>query len=115
MVLGRERFGAVKFLHSRELRKLPLRFRSAHHIESGQIIATSHDLGPQKVAVWKGNLLISRKSRLVIYFIIWPDRNIPFLFGTFVHLQAMASTEFRAVTQGSSDDGNREMLQDGHW
>ena len=35
---------------------------------SGQIIATSHDLGPQKVAFWKGNPLISGKSRLVKYY-----------------------------------------------
>ena len=35
---------------------------------SGQIIATSHDLGPQKVAVWKGNPLISGKSRLVKHY-----------------------------------------------
>ena len=40
---------------------------------TGQIIATSHDLGPQKVAFWKGNPLISGKSRLVKYIIIWPD------------------------------------------
>ena len=33
-------------------------------ISSGQIIATSHDLGPQKVAFWKGNPLISGKSRV---------------------------------------------------
>ena len=33
---------------------------------SGQIIATSHDLGPQKVAFCKGNALISGKSRLVM-------------------------------------------------
>ena len=37
----------------------------------GQIIATSHDLGPQKVAFWKGNPLISGKSRLVEYDQIW--------------------------------------------
>ena len=43
-------------------------------IISGQIIATSHDLGPQKVAFWKGNgTLISGKSRLVKYYSIWPD------------------------------------------
>ena len=37
--------------------------------ESDQIIyiATSHDLGPQNVAFWKGNPLISGKSRLVKY------------------------------------------------
>ena len=36
---------------------------------SGQIIATSRtDLGPQKVAFWKGNPLISGKSRLVKYY-----------------------------------------------
>ena len=34
---------------------------------SGQSIATSHDLGPQKVAFWKGNPFISEKSRLVKY------------------------------------------------
>ncbi len=28
----------------------------------GQIIATSHGLGPQKVVFWKGNPLISGKS-----------------------------------------------------
>ena len=33
------------------------------------IIATSHDLGPQKVAFWKGNPLISGKSRLVKYYL----------------------------------------------
>ena len=33
---------------------------------SGQIIATSHDLGPQNVAE-EGNPLISGKSRLVTY------------------------------------------------
>ena len=33
---------------------------------SGRIIATSHDLGPQKVAE-EGNPLISGKSRLVKY------------------------------------------------
>ena len=37
-------------------------------LETGQIIATSHDLGPQKVAFWKGNPLISAKSRLVKYY-----------------------------------------------
>ena len=31
----------------------------------GEIVATSHDLGPQKVANSKGNPLISAKSRLV--------------------------------------------------
>ena len=39
---------------------------------SGQIIATSHDLGPQNVAFWKGNPIISGKS-LVEYYFIWPD------------------------------------------
>ena len=34
----------------------------------GQIIATSHDLGPQEVAFWKGIPLISGKSRLVKYY-----------------------------------------------
>ena len=31
-------------------------------ISSGPIIATSHDLGPQKVAYWKGNLLLPKKN-----------------------------------------------------
>ena len=35
---------------------------------SGQIIATSHDLGPQKVAFRKGHPLISGKIRLVKYY-----------------------------------------------
>ena len=43
------------------------RLISGDYIWSGQIIATSHDLGPQKVAVWKGHLLISGISRLVKY------------------------------------------------
>ena len=30
----------------------------------GQIIATSHNLGPQKVAFWKGNPLISGKFQV---------------------------------------------------
>ena len=44
------------------------------YISCGQIIATSHDLGPQKLAKWQGNplisgkSLISRKSRLVKYY-----------------------------------------------
>ena len=39
----------------------------------GQIIATSHDLGTQKVAFRRGISLISGKSRLVKYDFIWPD------------------------------------------
>ena len=35
--------------------------------DSGQIIAPSHGFSPQKVAFWKGNPLISRKSWLVKY------------------------------------------------
>ena len=46
-------------------------------IHSGQIIATSHDLGPQKVAFRKGNPLISGKSRLVKYYSIWLDPFYP--------------------------------------
>ena len=43
---------------------------------SGQIIATSHDLGPQKVAFWKGNgtPAIWGKSRLMKYYSIWPEK-----------------------------------------
>ena len=37
------------------------------------IFATSHDLAPQKVALWKGNPSISGKPRLVKYYSIWPD------------------------------------------
>ena len=33
----------------------------------GQSMANSHDRGPQKVTFWKGNPLISEKSRLVKY------------------------------------------------
>ena len=40
---------------------------------SGQIIATSYDLGPPKRWFCKGNPVISRKSRLVKYDSIWPD------------------------------------------
>ena len=47
---------------------------------SGQIIATSHELGPQKVAFWKGNPRlfqdISGKSRLVKYYSIWADYSL---------------------------------------
>ena len=43
------------------------RLISGDYIWSGQIIATSHDLGPQEVAVWKGHLLISGISSLVKY------------------------------------------------
>ena len=59
---------------------------------SGQIIATSHDLGPQNVAFWKGNPIISGKS-LVKYDFIWPDyclavateTNFPVKMVRFVH------------------------------
>ena len=59
---------------------------------SGQIIATSHDLGPQNVAFWKGNPIISGKS-LVKYYFIWPDyclavateTNFPVKMVRFVH------------------------------
>ncbi len=37
-------------------------------IKSGQIIATSTTIFFQKVAFWKGNPLISGKSRLVKYY-----------------------------------------------
>ena len=40
---------------------------------SGQIIATSHDLGPQKVAEERKSPAISGNSRLVKYYFIWPD------------------------------------------
>ena len=40
-------------------------------MNSGQIIATSHDLGPQKIAFRKGIPLISGKSRLVNEIIIY--------------------------------------------
>ena len=43
-------------------------FEAKIYIETGQIIATSHDLGHQKVAFWKGIPLISGKSRLVKYY-----------------------------------------------
>ena len=54
-------------------------FFATHRIHvSGQIIVTSNDLGPQKVAFWKGNFLISWKYRLVNYcklarkvFVVW--------------------------------------------
>ena len=37
---------------------------------------TSHDLGPQKVAFWKGNpRLFQGKSRFAKYYMIWPDKN----------------------------------------
>ena len=51
-------------------------------IKSGQIIATSHDLGPQKVAFWKGNgtPAISGKSSLVKYYNL-ARLNCPFLKG----------------------------------
>ena len=42
-------------------------------IRSGQIVAASHDLTPILLAFWKGNPLISGKSRLVKYYSIWPD------------------------------------------
>ena len=45
--------------------------------KSGQIIATTHDLRPQKVAFWKGNgTPFQGKSRLVKYYSIWPDPNL---------------------------------------
>ena len=38
------------------------------------VIATSHHLGPQKLAFFQGNPIISGKSRLVKYYtVIWPD------------------------------------------
>ncbi len=44
-------------------------FGSYQSYHSGQIIATCHTTDfPQKVAVWKGNPLISGKSRLVNYY-----------------------------------------------
>ena len=53
------------------------RYPKVEHNKSGEIIATSPDLGPQKVAFWKGHPLISGKSRLVKYFNLarWMDRN----------------------------------------
>ena len=44
--------------------------------KSAQIIATSHGCfwAPEKVVVWKGNQLISGKSRFVKYSSIWPDK-----------------------------------------
>ena len=40
---------------------------------SGQIIATSHDLGSQKAAFGRETPKVSGKSRLVKYYSIWPD------------------------------------------
>ena len=39
----------------------------------GQIIATSHDLGPQNVADSEEGIFFPRTSRLVKYCIIWPE------------------------------------------
>ena len=38
-------------------------------VTSRQSLATSHDLGPRNVAFWKGNHLMSGKSRLVIRYL----------------------------------------------
>ena len=54
-------------------------FFATHRIYvSGQMIVTSNDLGPQKVAFWKENFLISWKYKLVNYynlarkvFVVW--------------------------------------------
>ena len=45
------------------------------YIQSGQIIATSHDRFPPNGGDCKGNgtPAISGKSRLVKYYFIWPD------------------------------------------
>ena len=40
----------------------------------GQMLATTHDLGPQKVTFGKGNSFIWRTSRLVKYSSIWPPQ-----------------------------------------
>ena len=40
------------------------------------MLATSHEFSPRKVAFWKGDPLISGKSRLVKYYSIWPDRMV---------------------------------------
>ena len=45
----------------------PKNYDNTDH-KSGQIIAASHDLGPQMVVFSKRNPLISGKSRLVKYF-----------------------------------------------
>ena len=43
------------------------------YIESRQIIATLHDVGPPKVAFWKGNPLFQKNLGWWILYIIWPD------------------------------------------
>ena len=56
---------------------------------SGQIMATSDNLGPQKVAFSEGNRLIWGKSRLVKYHFIWPDRMFVGLVDVFLHFQPL--------------------------
>ena len=48
-------------------------FGLTYNIPSGQIVATSHQFSPHKVAFWKGISLISKKSLLVKYYSIWSD------------------------------------------
>ena len=45
----------------------------SNFIQAGQIIATSHEMGPQKVAEEGKSSAISGKSRLVKYYSIAPN------------------------------------------
>ena len=64
------------FCHASNERKI--RLIIIHYHNSGQIIATSHDRFPPKVAFWKGNgtPAISEKIQVgEILIIIWPDNS----------------------------------------
>ena len=58
----------IKLLLWNRLIHQPIAILFKAHIFSGQIIAISHDLGPEKVASWKGNPLIQGKSMLLNYY-----------------------------------------------
>lgn len=64
-------------MFSRKTSDIQTKVHASRKIESGEIVAMSHNLGPQQVAFWKENprdFQIFKKIQIWLNIMIWPDR-----------------------------------------